>query len=66
MTIIDDNDQLAIWEPWCQEVAIDEIVEFCKANPSEGVVLYYKGDIPDSGDEGAWDDKSDCGNDMAC
>ncbi len=45
---------------------MDEIVEFCRRNPSEGVVLYYKGGIPDSGDAGTRDGKSDCGNDMAC
>ncbi len=63
--MIDDNDQLEMWEPWCQEVAIDQIVAFCKENQSEGV-FYYKGGIPDSGDEGARDGKSDCGNDVAC
>ncbi len=49
-----------------RQVAIDEIVEFCKANPSEGFFVYYKGGIPDSGDDGIKDSKSDCGNDKAC
>lgn len=61
---VDDDDQVEMWEPWTRELAIDEIVEYCKANPSEGVVLYYKGDIPDSGDEGSGDEDSD-GSDEA-
>ncbi len=31
-----------------------------------GVALYYKGDIPESGNEGDRDGMSDCGNDMVC
>ncbi len=46
------NKQLDLYEPWCRNLAIDEIVEYFKLNDNEGVVVYKEGDIKSSDDEG--------------
>lgn len=48
---IDDDDQNELWEPWCRDLVIEEIVKFYKKNDNNGLVIYHEGDIPDSEDE---------------
>ncbi len=38
--LIADNDQPDKYEPWCCDLAIDEIEEYYKLHGNEGVVIY--------------------------
>ncbi len=45
------NKQLDVYEMWCRNLAIDEIVVYYKLHDNEGVVVYKEGDIKSSDDE---------------
>ena len=52
-----DEDQSDYWEVWFRDCAIEEIAAYYRSHEDEGVLVYDKGEIPESGDEG--DDKDD-------
>ncbi len=46
-----DVDQDEMWEEWFCDCAIDEIAEYHKLHPDEGVFVYKNGEIPKVGHE---------------
>ncbi len=46
------DQQSNLYEPWCCNLALDEIVEYYKLHDNEGVIIYKEGDIKSSDDEG--------------
>ena len=61
---VPDAEQEDMWEEWFHDCAIDEIAEYYQLHPEEGVIVYKNDNIPESGEEGGYNDDRTDENDV--